>query len=77
MLPHYNNLDMTSGPGGPGTTPQEPVFLNLFEITFVLPTILTAQKRDTSLMLQEATSVELNLTPDIYAAPIVTNLKKV
>ena len=64
-LPHYTQLEMTGAPGGPGTKPQEPVFLNLFEITFVLPTILTAQKRDAALLLQQATSIELNLTPEI------------
>ena len=64
-LPHYVQLEMTGAPGGPGTKPQEPVFLNLFEITFVLPTILTAQKRDSALLLQQATSIDLNLTPDI------------
>ena len=64
-LPHYTQLDMTGSPGGPGTKPQEPVFLNLFEITFVLPTILTAQKRDAALLLQQATKIQLNLTPEI------------
>ena len=64
-LPHYTQLDMTGSPGGPGTKPQEPVFLNLFEITFVLPTILTAQKRNAALLLQQATTVNLNLTPEI------------
>ena len=64
-LPHFTQLDMTGAPGGPGTKPQEPVFLNLFEITFVLPTILTAQKRDAILMLEQATNVKLDLTKDI------------
>lgn len=64
-LPHFTQLDMTGAPGGPGTKPQEPVFLNLFEITFVLPTILTAQKRDALLMLEQATNIKLDLTKDI------------
>jgi hypothetical protein len=64
-LPHFTQLDMTGSPGGPGTKPQEPVYNNLFEITFVLPTILTAQKRDAILLLQQATTVKLDLTPDI------------
>ena len=67
-LPHFTQLDMTGSPGGPGTRPQEPVFLNLFEITFVLPTILAAQKRDALLMLEQATSVTLDLTPEITTA---------
>jgi len=64
-LPHFTQLEMTGSPGGPGTKPQEPVYNNLFEITFVLPTILTAQKRDAILLLQQATTVKLDLTPDI------------
>lgn len=67
-LPHYTQLEMTGAPGGPGTKPQEPVYLNLFEITFILPTILQAQKRDALLMLEQATSVTLDLTPDISTA---------
>ena len=61
-LPHFTQLQMTGSPGGPGTQPQEPVYLNLFEITFVLPTILQAQGRDPVLLLQQALSVDLNLT---------------
>ena len=83
-LPHFTQLDMTGSPGGPGTKPQEPVFLNLFEITFVLPTILTAQKRDAILMLENATNVKLDLTPDIdtneqrfkYSTRVFMNMPK-
>ena len=64
-LPHFTQLLMTGSPGGPGTKPQEPVYLNLFEITFILPTILQAQGRDPILMLQQANSVSLDLTKDI------------
>ncbi len=64
-LPHFTQLLMTGSPGGPGTKPQEPVYTNLFEITFILPTILQAQGRDPLLMLQQATSIELDLTPDV------------
>jgi hypothetical protein len=53
---------MTGSPGGPGTQPQEPVYLNLFEITFVLPTILQAQGRDPVLLLQQAKKVSLGVT---------------
>jgi hypothetical protein len=59
---------MTGSPGGPGTQPHEPVYKNLFEITFILPTILQAQGRDPIMLLQQATSVNLDLTPDIPTA---------
>ena len=64
-LPHFTQLYMTGSPGGPGTLPHEPVFTNLFEITFVLPTILQAQGRDPVLLLQQATNIDLNLTEAI------------
>ena len=64
-LPHFTQLNMTGAPGGPGTHPEEPVYLNLFEITFIMPTILQAQGRDPIVMLQQANSVDLNLTEDI------------
>lgn len=58
-LPHFTQLTMTGSPGGPGTRPQEVVYTNLFEITFILPTILQAQGRDPFLLLQQATKVDL------------------
>jgi len=61
-LPHFTQLQMTGSPGGPGTNPQEAVYLNLFEITFVLPTVLQAQGRDPVLLLQQALSVDFNST---------------
>ena len=61
-LPHFTQLLVTGSPGGPGTNPQEPVYLNLFEITFVLPTILQAQGRDPVLLLQQAQNIDLNIT---------------
>jgi hypothetical protein len=64
-LPHFSQLQMTGSPGGPGTQPQEPVYKNLFEITFIFPTILQAQGRDPIMTLQQASSVTLDLTPDI------------
>lgn len=67
-LPHFTQLQMTGSPGGPGTKPEEPVYLNLFEITFILPTILQAQGRDPIMMLQQANKVQLDLTPDITTA---------
>jgi len=64
-LPHFTQLLMTGSPGGPGTKPDEVVYLNLFELTFIFPTILQAQGRDPIMQLQQANSVDLNLTPDI------------
>lgn len=64
-LPHFTQLLMTGSPGGPGTKPDEVVYLNLFELTFIFPTILQAQGRDPIMQLQQASSVDLNLTPDI------------
>jgi len=64
-LPHFTQLQVTGSPGGPGTEPQEPVYKNLFEITFIFPTILQAQGRDPIMTLQQAASVTLDLTPDI------------
>ena len=64
-LPHYTQLPVLDDPAGPGTLPQEPVYKNLFEVSFILPVILQAQGRDVALLLQEATNVDLDLTPDI------------
>ena len=61
-LPHFTQLNMTGSPGGPGTQPQEPVYKNLFEITFILPTILQAQGRDPVLLLQQALNFDLTKT---------------
>lgn len=65
-LPHFTNLKQTGTPGTPGSLPEEVVYLNLFEITFILPTILVDdQGRDPILLLENATKVNLggaNLT---------------
>jgi len=61
-LPHFTQLYMTGSPGGPGTLPQEVVYTNLFEITFLLPVILQAQGRDPVLLLQQATKAPINTT---------------
>jgi len=60
-LPHFTQLNMTGSPGGPGTKPQEPVYLNLFEVTFIFPTILQAQGRDPVMMLQQAKKFDMNV----------------
>jgi hypothetical protein len=64
-LPHFQNVKGSGFPGTPGSLPSEVVYLNLFEITFILPTILVEQGRDPILLLQNATKVNLggaNLT---------------
>jgi len=58
-LPHFTQISNVGSPGGPGTLPDEVVYLNLFEITFVLPVILQAQGRDPILMLENATNISL------------------
>lgn len=61
-LPHFTQLSGVGSPGGPGTLPDEVVYTNLFEVTFILPVILQAQGRDPILLLQNATKISLNLT---------------
>lgn len=61
-MPHFTQLSNVGSPGGPGTLPHEVVYLNLFEITFVLPVILQAQNRDPILLLQNALNIDFNLT---------------
>lgn len=62
-LPHYTQISNVGQPGGPGTLPDEVVYTNLFEVTFVLPTIIQAQGRDPLLLLENATKISLaNLT---------------
>lgn len=58
-LPHFTQVINAGSPGGPGTLPDEVVYLNLFEITFILPVILQAQGRDPILLLQNATKISL------------------
>lgn len=54
-LPHFTQISNVGSPGGPGTLPDEVVYLNLFEITFILPVILQAQGRDPILLLENTT----------------------
>jgi hypothetical protein len=61
-LPHYTNISNVGSPGGPGTLPDEVVYTNLFEITFILPVILQAQGRDPILLLENATKAPDNGT---------------
>lgn len=61
-LPHFTQLINTGSPGGPGTLPDEVVYTNLFETTFILPVILQAQGRNPILLLQNALNIDFNLT---------------
>jgi|LauGreDrversion4_2_1035121.scaffolds.fasta_scaffold17600_5 hypothetical protein len=74
-LPHYTQLSNVGSPGGPGspTTTDEVVYTNLFEITFVLPSIFSGTNYDTGanklLLLENATKIDLsNLTSFEVAA---------
>jgi hypothetical protein len=69
-LPHYTQISNLGSPGGPGTLPDEVVYTNLFEVTFILPTILQAQKRDPLLLLENATKISLNLTEQDVAEKV-------
>ena len=67
-LPHFVQIGVNDT-GGVGSLPQEVVYKNLFEVTFVLPTILQAQGRDPILLLQQTTKIGgLDLTPTIDVA---------
>lgn len=59
-LPHFTQISNVGSPGGPGTLPDEVVYLNLFEVTFILPVILQAQGRDPILLLENATKISLS-----------------
>ena len=61
-LPHYTQIQGVGSPGGPGTLPDEVVYLNLFEVTFILPVLLQAQGRDPILLLQNATKIDMKTT---------------
>jgi hypothetical protein len=74
-LPHFTQLTMTGSPGGPGTRPQEVVYTNLFEITFILPTILQAQGRDPFLLLQQAKKVSLGDLTDFSITNVTQRFK--
>lgn len=65
-LPHYTQISNVGSPGGPGTLPDEVVYLNLFEVSIILPQILTGQGRDPLLLLENITKApSFNLTTDL------------
>jgi len=57
-IPHFTQLQTTN-------VNNEPVYPSLFEITFVLPTLLQAEGRDPLALLENATKVSFPLTPEI------------
>lgn len=59
-LPHFTQLQSTN-------VNYEPVYPSLFEITFVLPSLLQAEGRDPLMLLENATNIDFPLTPDISA----------
>ena len=59
-LPHFTQISNVGSPGGPGTLPDEVVYLNLFEVTFILPVRWQAQGRDPILLLENATKIDLS-----------------
>jgi len=66
-LPHYTQLTNTDPAGGPGSLPEEVIYLNLFEITFVLPKLLetnTSYSGDKVLLLENATKIDLTKLTD-------------
>ena len=58
MLPYFSNVLSAN-------QLFEPVYKNLFEITFDLPPILGATTQDVQYLLENARSISLPLTPDI------------
>jgi hypothetical protein len=60
-LGHYNNIKSHN-------ENWEPIFKNLFEITFDLPEGLQRNSEDVKLLLENATSINLPTTPDLGKA---------
>lgn len=63
-LPHFSNVNVNGAPGPGGSpAPQEVLYKNLFEITFILPVAVQAAFTGVDyLLLQNATKINLPLT---------------
>jgi hypothetical protein len=59
MLPHFNNVTPTA------TDFHEPLYQNLFEVTFAFPSILKLVGEDPQVMMINTTSIDLDLTPKL------------
>jgi hypothetical protein len=59
MLPHFKNVTPTA------TGFHEPVYQNLFEVTFTFPTILNLIEKDPNIMMINTSSIKLNTTPEL------------
>lgn len=60
MLAHFLNVTPTA------TNLEEPLYSNLFEITFTFPTILKLNTTlDQRIMMMNAMNIDLNLTPEL------------
>lgn len=58
MLAHFNNVTVAN-------QNREPVYLNLFETTFEFPKVLPKLNAESAIMSMQATSINLELTPDL------------
>lgn len=58
MLAHFNNVTVAKGN-------REPLYLNLFETTFEFPSVLSKLNKENAIMSMQATSINLDLTPDL------------
>ncbi len=59
MLAHYSNVTPTA------TNNDEPLYSNLFEVTFSFPPILGLSPDDEQTMMINARNINLNLTPEL------------
>ena len=59
MLAHFSNITPTA------TDLHEPLYANLFEVTFSFPAILGLSPADEQTMMINAKNINLNLTPDL------------
>ncbi len=61
MLPHFTSQTPT------GTDLHEPLYSNLFEVTFAFPTILGLTQDDFKIMMLNALNITIDMTPEIEA----------